>query len=138
MPIAVAGRLTSCVLVLLAGACAPVPITTTGAAGKPASEVSKLVAASDAKSYPCNISAVTAAAGAEGVDLGGLLRPEVTLPPGRYRVTMKCASPYHAFNPHVDLTARAGKGYRLTGFLIDDSITLFTMKMAIRVTELAP
>lgn len=131
-----AGRSTACFLALLAGACAAPPMTTPGASGKPASEVTRLVAASEAKLFPCSISEVKGAAGAEAVDLGPK-RPEVTLPPGRYRVTMKCESAYHVFSPKADVVARAGKSYRLTGYLVDDSITIFNMKMNIKVTEQA-
>jgi hypothetical protein len=122
-----------CFAALLVSACAAPPLTAPSVAGKPAAEVSKLVAASEAKPYPCSIVEVKSATGA--VDLGGFVRPEVTLPPGRYVVTMKCASPYHSFSPKVDVAARPGRTYRLTGYLIDDSITIFNMKMAVKVME---
>lgn len=125
-------------LLLLAACAAPAPVTAPAAAGKPAAEVSRLVAASEAKLFPCQIAKVEGAAGAGTVDLGGAVRPEVTVPPGRYRVTLKCSSGYHSANPRTDVTARAGRSYQLTGYLVDDSITVFNMKMAIKVTEQAP
>ena len=133
MPIAFAARCATCALAFLVASCAAPPLTAPSASGKPASEVTRLVAASDAKLFPCNIFEVKGGTGAD--DLGNMNRPEVTLAPGRYRVKMKCASAYHVFSPSVEVVARAGKSYRLTGYLLDDSITLFTMKMGIKVTE---
>lgn len=123
---------------LLLSACAA-PATTfvaPTAVGKPGVEVSKLVAASEAKLFPCNILAVKGADGADVVDLGGSHKSDVTLPAGRYRVTLFCTSGYHSFRPQADVAARAGKSYRITGYLIDDSITIFNMKMSVKVAEL--
>jgi hypothetical protein len=106
------------------------------AAGKPGTEVSKLVAASEANLFPCNILYVKGPDGSHAVDLGGSHKSDVTLPAGRYRVTLLCASGYHSFKPEADVAARAGKSYRITGYLVDDSITIFTMKMRVKVAEL--
>ena len=133
-----APRVAAAVLALLLSACAAPPVTTPGAQGKSASEVSRFVAASEARMFPCLVAQVVGAAGAGSVDLGGQPRPEVTVPPGRYRVTLKCSSGFHSSHPHVDVTARAGRSYRLAGYLVDDSITVFNMKMAIKVAEQTP
>lgn len=123
-------------LPLLVAACAaPTPYVAPGATGKPVGEVSTLSAASEAKLFPCNILEVKGVEGASTLELGGV-RPEVTLPAGKYRVTLSCTSGYHTFKPQVDVSARAGKSHRLTGYLIDDSITIFNMKMRVKVTEL--
>jgi hypothetical protein len=97
--------------------------------------VARLVAASDARLFPCYVNRVV---GAEGASLDeGPMRTEVTLPPGRYRVTLLCTNNAgHTWDPAADVTARAGKRYQLTGYFIDDSITIFTMKMRVRVAEL--
>ena len=123
---------------LLLSACAA-PATTfvaPSAAGKPGAEVSKLVAASEAKLFPCNISAVKRSDGADAADLGGSRKSDVTLPAGRYRVILLCTSGYHSFRPQADVAARAGKTYHITGYLVDDSITIFNMKMSAKVAEL--
>ena len=120
---------------LLLSACVAPPVTVPAATGR--AEVSRFVAASEAKLFPCLVSAIEGMAGAGNVDLGNQPRPEVTLPPGRYRVTLKCSSGYHSSHPRVDVAARAGRTYRLTGYLVDDSITVFNMKMAVKVSELA-
>ena len=125
-------------LIFLVSACAaPAPsFVAPSVSGKSNLEVSKFVAASEAKLFPCKILAVEGADGADTVDLGGSYREEITLPPGRYRVTLICTSGYHTFKPEVGVVARVGKSYRLTGYLIDDSITIFNMKMRVRVAEL--
>lgn len=114
----------------LCACAAPTPLVVPAAAGKPAAEVARLVAASEARLFPCSIQDVGG-----GIELGGN-RSEVTLPPGRYRVTLFCTSGQHSFRPQADVVARAGKGYRLTGYLLDDSITIFTMKMGVKVAEM--
>lgn len=125
-------------VLLLLSACAnqPTSFVAAGAAGKPGTEVAKLVAASEARLFPCNIFEVKGVDGANALDSGGPPKSDVTLPAGRYRVTLVCSSGYHAFKPQVEVAARAGKTYRLAGYLIDDSITIFTMKMQIKVAEL--
>lgn len=122
---------------LLLAACAivPGPIVVPAAAGRPAGDLSRLVAASDARLFPCYIHQVQASDGAQ-LDLG---RPgtEVTLPPGRYRVVLHCTNnALHSWHPAADVTARAGKRYQVTGYFIDDSITAYNMKMRVRVAEL--
>jgi hypothetical protein len=122
---------------LLLAACAivPGPIVVPAAAGRPAGEVSRLVAASDARLFPCYIDRVQGTDGAP-LELG---RPgtDVTLPPGRYRVVLHCTNNAgHSWHPDTDVTARAGKRYQVTGYFIDDSITIFNMKMRVRVAEL--
>jgi hypothetical protein len=124
-------RTAICALALALAACAtPAPFIAPVAVGKPPSEVSRFLPASEAKLFPCSIFAVS------GLDFGGSLRSEVSVAPGRYHVTLSCSSGYHVFKPDVQFTARAGKAYRLTGYLIDDSITIFTMKMNVKVEEL--
>ena len=120
---------------LLLAACAA-PYVAPTAAGRPASEVSRLVAASEAKQFPCTIQEVKHGDGAVAVAPGGGQKSEVTLAPGRYRVTLFCTSGIHSFRPQADVAARAGKGYRITGYLVDDSITIFTMKMMAKVAEI--
>jgi hypothetical protein len=122
-------------LVLAACAIVPGPVVVPSAAGRPTGEVSRLVAASDARLFPCYIHQVQGADGAS-LDLG---RPgtEVTLPPGRYRVILHCTNNAgHSWHPDADVAARAGKRYQVTGYFIDDSITIFNMKMRVRVAEL--
>ena len=127
----------ACIFALLLCACAPATnFVAPSAAGKPGSESSKLVAASEAKLFPCTIQDVKGADGADAVDLGGSLKADVTLPAGRYRVTLNCTSGYHIFKPQAELAARGGKNYRITGYLVDDSITIFNMKMQAKVAEL--
>ncbi len=124
-------RTATCALALALTACAtPGPYIAPGAAGKAPSEVSRFLPASEAKLFPCSILAVS------GADLGGSFRSEVAVPPGRYRVTLNCTSNYHTFQPEAEVAARAGKTYRFTGYLIDDSITIFNMKMRVKVEEL--
>ena len=122
--------------VLLLAACAAEPIVVPAAAGRPASEVARLVAASEARFFGCSISRVV---GADGKALEiGRRRSEVTLPPGRYRVTLHCANGAgHEVEPFVDLTARAGKSYQVTGYFVDDSITIWNMRMRVKVAELS-
>ena len=123
-------RTATCALALALAACAtPGPYIAPGAAGKSPSEASRFLPASEAKLFPCSILAVS------GVDLGGSFRSEVAVPAGRYRVTLNCTSNYHTFKPEAEVTARAGKTYRFTGYLIDDSITIFNMKMGVKVEE---
>ena len=118
---------------LVLSACAtPGPFIAPATVGKGPGEVSRLVPASDAKLFACSIVDVK---GSPGVDLGGKKTSEVTLPPGRYHVTLHCASAQHFFTPEAQVVARPGKIYTLTGYLIDDSITIFTMKMRVKVTE---
>ena len=113
----------------------PASYVAPAAAGKSPTEVSKLVAASEAKLFPCSIHEVRDVAGAAAVDLGGN-KSDVTLAPGRYRVTLFCSSGHHNFKPQAEVSARAGRSYRITGYLVDDSITIFTMKMGARVSDL--
>lgn len=123
---------------LILGACGimpPASYVSPAAAGKSAAEVSKLVAASEAKAFPCSILEVKGSGGTAPVDLGGQ-KSDVTLPPGRYRVTLFCSSGHHNFKPQAEVSARAGRSYRITGYLVDDSITIFTMKMGARVSDL--
>ncbi len=120
-------------LTALLGACAaPGPFVAPNAAGKAQNEVAKLVAASEASLFPCTFIQV---AGDTAVPLGGK-RTDVTLVPGRYVVSLECASAYHSFKPQVELTAKPGRTYRVTGFLVDNSITIFTMRMRVKVEEL--
>jgi len=115
--------------ILLCACAAPAPYVTPVAAGKSTGEVARLVATSEAKQFPCSIMQV------KGMELGGK-KSEVTLLPGRHQVTLSCSSGFHEFKPQAEVVARGGKGYVLTGYLIDDSITVFTMKMRVRVSEL--
>ena len=129
--------LTTLPVVLLLGACAAVPqaIVVPAAAGRSADEVSRLVAASDAKLFPCYIHRVSGADG-KAVELGSL-GTEVTLPPAGYQVTLLCTNNAgHKWDPSVQFTARPGKRYQVTGYFIDDSITVFNMKMRAKVAEL--
>lgn len=121
---------------LVLGACVmPEPIVVPAAAGRPASEVARLVAASEARMFPCSIRSVVGSDGA-ALDLGRI-RPEVTLLPGRYRVTLYCTNNAgHSVEPFADLTARAGKRYQVTGYFVDDSITIWNMRMRAKVSEL--
>jgi hypothetical protein len=123
---------------LLLSACAaqPTSFVAPAAVGKPGSEVSKLVAASEAGLFPCSILKVSGASGAAAVDLGGHNRSDVTVLPGLYRIALHCASSYHSFEPQAEMVAQAGRTYRITGYLVDDSITIFTMKMGAKVAEL--
>jgi hypothetical protein len=124
-------------LVLLLTACAaPGPYVGPGAVGKAPSEVAKLLAVSEARLFPCRFLRF-AAQGAPQIEVEGL-RTDITLAPGRYVVTLDCASSYHSFKPQVDLMLRAGRAYRLTAFLVDDSITIFTMRMRVKVEEFSP
>lgn len=128
---------TAWLVALLLSACAA-PATNyvaPAAAGRAGAEVAKLIADSEAKLFPCSIQEVKSADGAN-VDLGGSNKSDVTLPAGRYRVTLFCSSGYHSFKPEAEVAARGGKSYRVTGYLIDDSITIFTMKMRAKVAEL--
>jgi hypothetical protein len=121
---------------LLLGACAvPGPTVVPAAAGRPPGEVARLVAASDARLFPCYIDRVM---GADGAALPvNRMSTEVTLPPGGYRVVLLCTNNAgHTWDPAAQLTARAGKRYQVTGYFIDDSITIFNMKMRARVAEL--
>jgi hypothetical protein len=106
------------------------------ASGKPPNEVSKLVAASEERLFPCSILRIQDAADRDAPDLAGFPKADVTLLPGAYRVTLRCASAQHSWEPSVRLLAKAGKSYRVTGKLIDDSITIFNMKMRATATEL--
>lgn len=125
------------ILMFLLSACAaPAPFVHPSAAGKPVSEVSRLIAASEAKQFPCNVLEAKGAGVADDAGLVGHRSPEATLLPGRYRVTLHCTNGFHEFKPKVDVVARAGKSYRLTGYLVDDSITIFTMRMRVKVAEL--
>ena len=121
---------TSALALALAACATPGPYVTPAAAGKAPSEVSRFLPATEAKLFPCSILAVS------GVDLGGSFRTEVAVPPGRYRVTLNCTSNYHTFKPEAEVGARAGKTYRFTGYLVDESITIFNMKMGVKVEEL--
>lgn len=127
-----------CLATLLLSACAAPAgnFVAPAALGKPGTEVSKLVAASEAKLFPCHILEVKGIGGASAVDLGVSRQSDVTLPAGRYRVTLACTSGYHTFKPHIDVAARGGRSYRITGYLLDDSITIFNMRMGLKVTEL--
>ena len=128
----------ACLATLLLSACVAPPgnLVAPAAVGKPGTEVSKLVAASEAKLCPCYIFEVKGADGASAVDLGGSHKSDVTLLAGRYRVTLVCTSGYHTFRPQTEVVARAGRSYRITGYLVDDSITIFNMRMRLKVTEL--
>ena len=114
----------------------PANLVAPAAVGKPASEVSKLTAASEARLFPCTIFKVSSASGGADMELSSLYKSDVTLLPGRYRITLYCASAYHSFEPQTEVVAQAGKTYRITGYFIDDSITIFTMKMRAKVAEL--
>ena len=129
--------ITTLPAVLLLAACAvPDPIVVPAAAGRPASEVANLVAGSEAKLFPCFITRVAGAGGAH-LELGRL-RTEVTLPPGQYRVTLHCTNNAgHSWEPAADVSARAGRRYQVTGYFIDDSITIFNMRMRVKVVELS-
>ncbi|QJR12956.1 hypothetical protein DSM104443_04050 [Usitatibacter rugosus] len=122
-------------LPLLLGACAATPFTAPNASGKGAGDVTRLVAASETKLFACNILEVRGVRGSTGVELGAT-RSEVTLLPGHYDVTLFCSNGQHSIKPRVQVNALGGKGYRLAGYLVDDSITIFHMKMAVRVAEL--
>lgn len=123
-------------LAILVGACATGPIVVADAAGRPANEVSRVVAASDTRVFPCAIGQVLGAQGVP-VALGTRLPSDVTLLPGRYRVVLYCTNGAgHVVQPAADVTMRAGKHYQVTGYLIDDSITVWNMKMRARVAEL--
>ena len=115
--------------ILLCACATPAPYVAPVAAGKPSGQVARLVAASEAKLFPCSIMEV------KGMELDGK-KSEVTLLPGRHQVTLSCSSGYHEFKPQAEVVARGGKGYMLTGYLIDDSITIFTMRMRVKVAEL--
>ena len=119
----------------LLGACAADPIVVPTAVGRPSHEVAQLVAGSEARVFPCAFERV---ADREGKALEiGRLRSDVTLPPGRYLVTLHCTNGAgHKATPSAQVDARAGKRYRVSGYFIDDSITMFNMKMAVRVTEM--
>jgi hypothetical protein len=122
---------------LLSSCAAPAPVVAPAVAGKPDAEVSKFFSASEAKSFPCSLFEVRTSDGTDAIDLRGVPKLEASLSPGKYRVTLRCANGFgHVFKPQVDVTALAGKRYRLTGFLIDDSITIFTMKMRVKVEEI--
>lgn len=121
-------------LPLMAACAAMAPIVHPAAVGRPAADLSRLVAASEARLFPCSIATVE---GGGLADLRGR-HPEVTLLPGVYKVTLECTSGYHTARPQVMVTLAAGKAYRVTGFLVDDSITIFNMRMRAKVTEIAP
>ena len=114
--------------ILLCACAGPAPYVAPVATGKASGEVARLVAASEAKLFPCSIMEVA------GMDLGGK-KSEVTLLPGRQQVTLHCSNGYHVFKPQTEVVARGGKSYVLTGYLIDDSITIFNMKMRVKVGE---
>lgn len=117
----------------LLGACAaPEPFVAPSVAGKARTEVARLVAASEAPLFPCTFTQVS---GDTAMPLSGK-RTDVTLAPGRYVVSLECASAYHSFKPQVELTARPGRSYRITGYLVDNSVTIFTMKMRVKIEEL--
>jgi hypothetical protein len=127
--------------ILMLGACAgvtlgPQSFTAPASIGKPQAEVSKLVAASDARYFFCTIQRILDTAGANAPDLGGNIKTDVTLPPGQYQVTLHCSNGTHIYSPTLRVFAKAGKSYRISGEFIDDSITIFTMKMRANVTEL--
>jgi hypothetical protein len=118
---------------LLVAACSvPGPFVAPNVVGKASSEVARLVAASDAGLFPCAFIQVS---GDSAVTLGAM-RTDLTLAPGRYVILLQCASAYHSFRPRTELSVRPGKTYRITGYLVDNSITIFNMKMAVRVEEL--
>ena len=120
---------------LLVACAVPDPIVLPAAAGRPAREVSQLIAGSEARLFPCSIEGVASPDG-KALEIGHR-RSEVTLPPGTYRVTLHCTNNAgHAAKPFVRLDARPGKRYQVNGYVIDDSITIVNMKMAVRVTEL--
>ena len=120
---------------LLLSACAPPqPFVAQNAAGKAPTEVSKLIAASEANLFPCSFTQI---AGDGAPQIGGR-RNEVTIAPGRYVISLECASSYHSFKPQADLVARPGKIYRITGYLVDNSVTIFTMRMRLKIEELSP
>ena len=120
----------------LLGACAaPDPIVAPAAVGRPAHELAQLVAGSEAKLFPCSIEAVSGPGG-NPIELGRR-RSEVTLPAGTYDVTLHCTNNAgHSWRPAARLDARAGKRYQVSGYFIDDSVTIFGMKMRTRVTAL--
>ena len=119
---------------LLVAACSvPGPFVAPSVVGKAPSEVARLVAASDAGLFPCTFIHV---AGDSAVPLGAR-RTELTLAQGRYAISLECASLYHSFKPRTELNVRPGKTYRITGYLVDNSITIFTMRMSVRVEELS-
>ena len=122
-------------LALLLGACATAPVVVPAAAGRPAHEVTKLTAASEASFFPCAFGRIV---GADGASLDvGRWPQEVTVPSGRYRITLYCTNGAgHTVEPATDLDAKGGKRYKVAGFFIDDSITVFNMRMRARVTEL--
>ena len=123
-------------VVLLVAACATGPVVAPAAVGRPAGEVSRLVAASESKTFPCAIDQVVGAQGAP-VPLGARWPSDVTLPPGNYRVVLYCTNGAgHVVQPAADVAARAGKRYQVTGYLIDDSITVWNMRMRAKVAEL--
>ena len=126
-----------CLIPIVVSACAmiPTPFVAPAAAGKSAAEVSRLVPASEARLFPCAITEVKDANGAD-LGYGSNWKSDVTLPAGAYRVSLVCSSGQHEFRPQIGVNARAGKTYRLTGYPLDDSITIFNMKMGIKVAEL--
>jgi len=115
--------------ILLCACAAPAPYTAPAAAGRSSAELARLLVASEAKQFPCTIM------GVKGVELEGK-KSEVTLLPGRYQVTLHCSSGFHEVKPQAEVLARAGKRYMLTAYFVDDSITIFNMKMRVRVAEL--
>ncbi len=117
---------------LLAACAAPGPFVAPSVVGKAPSEVARLVAASDAGLFPCTFIHV---AGDSAVPLGAR-HTELTLAPGRHVISLECASAYHSFKPRTAFTSRPGKTYRVTGYLVDNSITIFNMRMGVRVEEL--
>ncbi len=127
-------RFYAWLLPLLVSACAgPAPFVAPSVAGKAPTEVAKLMAASEAGLFPCSFTQI---AGDGAPQIGGR-RTEVTLAPGRYVVSLECASAYHSFKPQTELIARPGKVYRITGFLVDNAITIFTMRMRVKVEEVS-
>jgi hypothetical protein len=121
---------------LLLGACAiGDPLVVPTAVGRPSHEVTRLVAGTESRMFPCWIESVSGTDG-KTVELGPR-RPEVTLPPGSYQVKLYCTNNAgHVWHPEAQVNARAGKRYQVNGYFIDDSITIWGMKMRVRVTEL--
>lgn len=118
---------------LLVACAAPGLYVAPSVVGKSQTEVAKLVAASGATLFPCTFTRIS---GDSELQLGGK-RTEVTLAPGRYVVSLECASAYHSFKPQTELNATQGKTYRITGYLVDNSITIFTMRMRVKVEEVS-
>lgn len=122
------------VLPWLSACAAMAPFVHPSAVGRPGGEVGRLVAASEARLFPCSIATVE---GGNATEVRGR-HPEVTLLPGTYKVTLECTSGYHTARPQVMVAVGAGKAYRVTGYLVDDSITVFNMRMRAKVAEMSP